>query len=494
MNMNVPDVIPFTRRSPVAVETGITILVVTSDMQYADRIAQPLQSAGYTVKRSPNTEAALHTLAAIPTDVCLLGPLPESESLVGFTSQVTHRGWATQVLQLIPDNQLSDGTYQQRGIEICPWPGPTSLLQTIVSTAAQKSRLCAENRRLKRQIANRSVRDMIGRSPAMQTLRQQVQWQAEQSGAVLLCGESGVGLETAAQAIHESSRRAHRPFIKIDCRVLSAEALDLELWGPVTPVGAPKPTTRLQIADGGTLFLDGIECVALPVQRRLLALIRQQRCEHPITGEPIRYDVRVIACTTVKLQAKVDAGLFRSDLFEAFRAGVVDVPTLRERAEDVPSLAEHFLQRIALKEGRPMRVLTLDALNLLREHHWPGNIREMENVITRACAMDWGSRLTVPMIEPWLAKGPHSEELAGTPGMTLAEMERKLIEATFERYEGNREFTAKALQIGIRTLSGKLREYGYPPRGGPGSNRIAHPSTVAAAPERPFTENESRAA
>ena len=144
-------------------------------------------------------------------------------------------------------------------------------------------------------------------------------------------------------------------------------------------------------------------------------------------------------------------------------------------------MTEHFLRRVAGREGKPPRSIMIDALHVLQGYDWPGNIRELENVVERACALDWGSKLTAAMIEPWMSKECAEESPDSLPGMTLAEMERKLIEATFNRFAGNREKTAKVLQIGIRTLSGKLREYGYPPRGGPGSNLKAWSPAIEVA-------------
>jgi DNA-binding NtrC family response regulator len=139
-------------------------------------------------------------------------------------------------------------------------------------------------------------------------------------------------------------------------------------------------------------------------------------------------------------------------------------------------------------------MLTVEALDRLRQWKWPGNIRELENVMDRACSIDCGHKLTAEMIEPWIQKPLAQEEEDIIPGLTLAEMERKLIESTFTRFEGNREKTARALQIGIRTLSGKLREYGYPPRGGPGSNRIAAPAPMVETAEPIISTFETRAA
>lgn len=154
----------------------------------------------------------------------------------------------------------------------------------------------------------------------------------------------------------------------------------------------------------------------------------------------------------------MERGLFRRELYAEVGAGRIELPTLRSRKEDIGLLTEHFLRRVAAREGRPPRSITLEALRLLQDYSWSGNVRELENLIERTCALDWGTKLTASMIEPWLARPTDEEDSEGVAGLTLAEMERKLIEATFVRFAGNREKTAKALQIGIRTLSGKPRQ------------------------------------
>jgi DNA-binding NtrC family response regulator len=253
---------------------------------------------------------------------------------------------------------------------------------------------------------------------------------------------------------------------------------------------------RLEQADGGTLLLDQVQYIALPVQKRLFGLLREQRFEHPETHERVRFDVRFVFGTHVDLNSLVERGLFRRDLYDEICQSTISLPTLRLRKEDIGALTEHFLRRVAGREGKPPRSIMIEALHALQSYEWPGNVRELENIIERACALDWGSKLTAAMVEPWISKETSSDDPDALPGMTLAEMERKLIEATFNRFAGNREKTAKALQIGIRTLSGKLREYGYPPRGGPGSNIKAWspvPETMLPHSDQ-FDQSDRRAA
>lgn len=476
-----PDIIPFPRRPVIVADSSVSVLVISHDPAQAERLSNDVQGAGFTLKRCGSVDAALQILGGIPTDLCVIGTLPPGDTLSHLAGQIASRGWSTQLLQVVSEYGV-EGTANAllpAGASALPWPCSLPLFHALLTSSAQRARILSENRRLKRQLCNRNLREMVGQSPAMQLLRQSIQSAAEQVGAVLLFGESGTGIDLAAQAIHEASRRSHRPFLRIDCRVLSAEALETELWGVASlnrdANTIPMPG-RLQQADGGTLFFDGIEHLPQTIQRRLVTIVRQQRTEHPVTGEPMRCDVRIIAGTNASLEQLVAKNLFRGDLREALAETTLETPSLRDRREDIAGIVEQFLHRCAMREGRPVRALTVEALNVLKAFDWPGNVRQLESVIDRACGLDGSTRLTAEMVQPWIERAADEDEEV-TPGMTLADMERKLIEATFNRFEGNREKTAKALQIGIRTLSGKLRDYGYPPRGGPGSNR-----QLAAAP------------
>ena len=480
MTFSHPDVLPFPQRAVAtppapAGEPAPSVLVVSCDPDMARRLCEDGQTLGMVCRTVPSVEAALQSLHTQSADICLVGTLATGETVAGLTNQIQQKGWSTQVVCVV--SEASDGGPQlfssATGVEHLSEPYSPTMFSRVLNGASQRSRLHAENRRLKRQLSNRNLRDMVGHSQAMQTLRQQVQLVAEQSGCVVLRGEQGTGIDLVAQAIHDSSRRAHRPFVKVDCSVLSAETLEEELFGQLEhePGGVTRHKPgRLEQADGGTLLLDQVQFIALPVQKRLVNLLREQRFEHPDTHERIRFDVRFVFGSHVDLSSLVERGLFRRDLHEEICQAAIELPTLRSRNEDIGSLTEHFLRRVAGREGKPPRSIMIEALHVLQSYDWPGNVRELENMIERACALDWGSKLTAAMIEPWMSKECSNDDPDALPGMTLAEMERKLIEATFNRFAGNREKTAKALQIGIRTLSGKLREYGYPPRGGPGSN------------------------
>jgi len=472
------------------------VLILCCDTMEAHRLAGDVQSAGYGFRLATSVESALQTLTQTPCEVCLVSNLADGETAGEFANLVRQRGYPTQIVCLLPELSADAPRLlpPASDVDLLQEPYTPEVFSLLLSGAGQRSRLQTENRRLRRQLQNRSLRDMVGQSPAMLQLRQHVHHVAEQTGSILLTGEAGTGLDLVAQAIHDAGRRAHRPFVKIDCSVLSAEALESELFGEVEITGPGRSVRhagRFELADGGTLLFDQAHQIALPMQRRLLHVLREGAFQHPVTGERVRIDLRIVFGTSADLVDLTERGLFREDLYEEVAQHRINLPALRERKEDLGLLTEHFLRKVAAREGKPPRSLTLDALKCLQGHDWPGNVRELENIIEQACGTDWGTRLTAAMVESWLATA-NTEDTEALPGLTLREMERKLIEATFTRFAGNREKTAKALQIGIRTLCGKLRDYGYPPRGGPGSN--IKPWTPVVATFDDEAQLETRAA
>jgi DNA-binding NtrC family response regulator len=347
-----------------------------------------------------------------------------------------------------------------------------SELQGVLDRAVAHCWLIEENRRLKRRFAQYHTRAIVGHGPLLETLRQQLSEAAAHDLPVLFQGEHGTGKDLSASVLHEASERAYRPLIKVHCGLLTSESLERELFGCQPGVCDESPagqSGRLESADGGTLLLKDIAEIPFQTQARLLRAFETGQFEKQGARETTPFNVRLLATSSVPLAPLVAKGHFRQDLQRFLSQTAIQTPPLRVHPEDLSQLAEHFLYRLSVREGRPVRRLPLDALQLFRDNPWPGNVRQLENLIDRACALDSGSRLTAEMIRPWLL-APESVLGGFSAGLSLKDLERKLIESTFARLGGNRERTAAELQIGIRTLSGKLREYGYPPRGGPGSN------------------------
>jgi transcriptional regulator with PAS, ATPase and Fis domain len=278
---------------------------------------------------------------------------------------------------------------------------------------------------------------------------------------VLIRGESGTGKELVARAIHFSGSRAQKPFIAVSCAALAETLLESELFGYEKGSftgAAERRKGKFELADGGTIFLDEIGDIGPKLQADLLRVL-QERSFYRVGGsEEVQVDVRVIAATHKDLRALVDEGKFREDLYYRLNVIEIHIPPLRERREDIPLLAEHFVERISHELGKPVDEIAQDAMRLLMDHAWPGNVRELENAIERAIVSCRGRTLTAEDFSFLRNNGPAKVQIPDN--LTLAEMERLMIEATLRRTAGNVKEAAASLGIDRSTLYEKLKRYG----------------------------------
>jgi len=318
---------------------------------------------------------------------------------------------------------------------------------------------------------------MIGNSPAMRQLRDLIAQIGASDETALICGESGTGKELVARCIHAASPRSAGALVSLNCPALSPQLMESELFGhergAFTSADSPR-VGRFELADGGTILLDEITEIDPTLQAKLLRVLQERTYERVGSSETRRANVRVVATTNRDIRKEVSEGRFRQDLYFRLAVVPIQVPPLRNRLEDVPALMQSFLQQAATRLNRPVCQLTAMALDLLTHYHWPGNVRELENLATRAAVLSTGKPIDAHELQPWLIDpeghtlpsvtvGPSSGETLEA-GMKLEDMERKLIESTLEHYEGHRVKAAQALGIGVRTLTNKLRQYGYAPR------------------------------
>ncbi len=308
--------------------------------------------------------------------------------------------------------------------------------------------------------------EMIGSGRALRQVRTQLERVAKSQATVLIQGESGTGKELAARLIHASSPRLNKPMMCVNCAALSSNLLESELFGHERGsfTGADRLRKgRFELAMGGTLLLDEVSEVPLPLQSKLLRVLQEREFERVGSSVTLQADVRVIATTNRDLSDWVARRRFREDLF--FRVSVLPVtmPPLRDRREDIPELVEFFLNRIARREGREPLTITKPALDVLENYPWPGNVRELDNLCERAFVLSNNGRLDAELIEPWLSTSS-GVKLEGVkrplrPGHMMEDVERSLIEQTLVQYSGHREKTARALGIGVRTLGMKLKRW-----------------------------------
>jgi DNA-binding NtrC family response regulator len=339
-------------------------------------------------------------------------------------------------------------------------------ISLLVSRIIKVKNLQRENTILRKKLARQyCVHDVISKNARMQEILALAHEIASLRSTVLITGESGTGKEMVARAIHHSGDRASKPFVAVSCAALAETLLESELFGhekgAFTGANQQKPG-KFEMADGGTIFLDEIGDISPKLQVDLLRVL-QERCFYRVGGsEEVRVDGRVIAATHVNLQQAAAEGRFREDLYYRLNVIEIRIPPLRERREDVPLLARHFLERLSHELGKDVGEISEGALKVLIDYNWPGNVRELENAVERALVTCRGKRLAEEDFAFLAQNGGGAKGLAIPAGMTLQEMEKQMIIATLQRTDGNIKESASILGIDRSTLYEKIKRYEIP--------------------------------
>lgn len=437
------------------------VVIHSRSAQAGEQLVQAVARQGYEAQTAADLDTLQQLLMQGNVGACVLDEPPSTEFVESLAAWIRQLGFVTQLVVLPALSARNAPTSARLPADVLEPPHTPDRIGRALFAAVGRAKLLAENQQLKQDLDGKMMPDLIGHSPAMQRVRTELRNLADDTKPVLITGEAGSGLTFIARAVHTVRQGDRQPLVTVRCGVLSAAAAEAALFGQ-DDNPSDQSRGRVLSASGGTLLLDDVDALALSVQMALASALSRHAANG---GEPIQ----LIATTHADLRLLAAKREFDSNLLACLNGHTLSVPSLRERRQDIPSLAEHFLAEHAAREGLAVKQLSTDSIACLQSYAWQGNVRELENVVSRCCTLDTGSVLTAAMISPWL----EGECAAGAEisGLSLREMERKLIEATFNRFNGNRELTARALKIGLRTLSGKLREYGYPPRGGPGSNR-----------------------
>ncbi len=364
-------------------------------------------------------------------------------------------------------------------------------LRKRTSAIVEKRMLRGRVQELESRLAEK-FGQIVGRSKAMEALFRQMELVAPTRSNVLIVGESGTGKELVANALHENSPRREARFLPINCAAIPAEILESELFGhergSFTGATARK-VGKFELADRGTLFLDEIGELPLDMQVKLLRVLEQREFMRVGGTETIRVDIRLIAATNSDLEAAVERGRFRSDLYYRLKVVTLRIPPLRERIEDIPLLANHFLQQFGKENAREGMRFSPEAMQVLVSTRWEGNVRELRNLVESLVVLtpneeirpddlpsEYRSQSTHPAaaspgeeVAPAGAPGPAPDPTLAAPGLTMDEIEKRAILAALERTRGNRTQAAEMLGIGLRTLQRKLKEYGVTGREEEGS-------------------------
>jgi len=449
------------------------VLVVDDHRPARESMADVLRQAGHRVACCSSGAEALRLIGDEAFDCIVTDLQMPGMNGVELMLHLERRRYGASVVMVTAHASVPTAVEAMRhgAYDYIEKPFDVDRLEQLVDEAIRQKKALRPERAPDGSLHPDGQPQMVGNSPPMRALREKITQIAPTPETVLIHGETGTGKELVARAVHAASDRRDGPLVSLNCPVLSAQLMESELFGhergAFTGADAPR-TGRFESAHGGSILLDEVTEIDLALQAKLLRVLQERAFERVGSSQTIAVDVRVLATTNRDLAQEVAEGRFRQDLYYRLAVVPLHVPPLRERRDDVPALIDYFLDRCAKRLGREPTVLDEGARDLLVHHDWPGNVRELENIVTRACVLDGGSPIGADPLKRWLLTGPAGRadrRAAGIEvGLSLEEMERKLIEATLEHYGGHRAKTAEALGIGVRTLTGKLRQYGYAPR------------------------------
>ncbi|MGC9324634.1 MAG: sigma-54-dependent transcriptional regulator [Desulfomonilia bacterium] len=443
------------------------ILVVDDDTGHRTMLRTLLSGWGYDVDEADDGSSAIEMVQAKPFDLILMDIRMVKISGLKALGVIKDINPAIPVIIMTAYSSIESAieAMKKGAYEYLTKPLDFDEMRLKMEQAMEHSRLKEENKLLKEMIGEHfDTRNIIGKSPAMMKLMETTARAASSEATVLITGESGTGKEMIAGAIHFNSPRKENPFIKINCAAISEGLLESELFGHEKGsfTGALRRREgRFKQADGGSLFLDEVSEMSLAMQAKLLRVLQEKEFTRVGGEELIRVDVRIIAATNKDLPTLVREGAFREDLYYRLNVITLVVPPLRERREDIPLLAEHFLSAFAAKNNKPVKGFTPQAMDRLIRYHWPGNVREIMNSIESAVVLSGSAYLTeqdLTIIPHDLGKQAPAHEIP--IDVPLDEMEKTTILKTLDTVGGNKSEAARRLGITRATLHKKLKRYG----------------------------------
>lgn len=449
-----------------------TVLIVDDDSNHRAMLKVNLKSAGFSVLEADDGDKVLPLLADNHVDVILLDLKMQRMDGLTTLSALLQAGITIPVLVITAFSSVESAVdaMKKGAFDYITKPVDIEELKLTISRALNFRALNAENKSLKKQLNERYRFDsIIGNSPAMKEMFATLELVAPTDSTVLITGESGTGKELIANALHHSSERSKAPFIKLNCAALHENLLESELFGHEAGAftgASSRRKGRFELAHSGTLFLDEIGDMSLATQAKILRILQDGEFERVGGDTTLKVDVRLLAATHKDLQEMIEEGTFRQDLF--FRLSVIPLhlPALRDRSVDIPELAQFFLKRYAEKNRKDIKGFHPEALNLLMQYDWPGNIRELENTIERASILCLGEHITPRELPPQFFPEnltTRSGEAQPKDDFTLRDMEREVIKTTLKKHNFNKSLTAKKLGIARQTLLNKIKEYNLEP-------------------------------
>jgi DNA-binding NtrC family response regulator len=449
-----------------------SVLVVEDDVDLRKTVSESLDNAGFAAAQSPDAADAIERLKSFAYDGIVIDlHLPDASGMDVLDEAIT-RYPEIRAVVITGFGGVSEAVdAMKRGaIDFLIKPFQLSQLARVLQAAVDQRRLREENAELRAQLRDRFRFDnIIGRDSTMQQLFSTLELVAPMNSTVLIQGETGTGKELIARTIHHHSARADQKFVAFNAAAIPETLAEAELFGHVKGAftGAiASRVGRFELADHGTLFIDEVASMSLPLQAKLLRALQEREVERVGESKPVKLDIRVVAATNTDLRQMVKEGSFREDLYYRLNVIPVRLPPLRARREDIPLLAQHFIKKSCQDNGVAVKPITQEALRVLMAYDWPGNIRQFENAIEHAVAMSLTTNEIGPDSVPEEVRtrsGPAVVPTVSIPDeginftMVVSQLERELIMRCLEKTGGNKRQAARLLNLSRTTFIDKLQ-------------------------------------
>ncbi len=443
-----------------------TILVADDERNIREGLAEALRLDGYDVALAADGEEAMRAVQEGRIDLIVTDLRMPKLSGNEILKRVAGAYPGMPVIVLTGHGTIEDAVDSMRGgaFDFITKPVNLDHLSLLIRRALESRELERQNQELQGEIeSQKRISSIIGRSPEMKKIFDVLRRVAPTRASVLITGESGVGKELIADALHNLSPRADKPFVKVHCAALAESLLESELFGHEKGAftgAAGRKRGRFELANEGTLFLDEIGEINQNVQIKILRVLQERKFERVGGEETLEVDVRVIAATNRDLKAEIERGSFREDLYYRLNVVNIHVPPLRERKDDIPLLAGAFLREFSEENGKSLEGFDTKVRAAFFAYTWPGNVRELRNCVESSVVLARGSLVTLEDLPPGIREAQEDDTIRVPSGSSLAEAEKILIRETLAAQGGNKSRTAEILGIGRKTLYQKLQEYG----------------------------------
>lgn len=458
-------------QSDEAASLPIEVLIVDNDETHAETVGESLERVGFSCQVAGSGPRGAEMIEEGDFDVIITDMMMNDVDGFEILARAKKKLPDVEVILMTGHGSIPSAVtaMQQGAFNYLLKPLDLAQLRAIAEKAAESSRLRRANLELKRRLDERfGFEGVVGSSPQMLQVIERLKRIAPTNASVLIQGETGTGKELVAQAIHQNSPRKNNPFVGLNCAALSENILESELFGHVKGAFTDASTDRVgkfEYVHGGTLFLDEVGDMPMPTQIKLLRVLESGEITRVGSNDPIKVNVRILSATNQNLEERIQGGFFRNDLYHRLKVVTIRLPSLVERSQDIPVLIDHFMRLFAKKHEKQVKGMSPPARRKMLSYQWPGNVRQLRNVVESMVVVDYDGFLDVDDLPEELAEPeepigePSTASLTNLVGKPLDELERLFIAETLRVAGGNREEAAGMLGIGERTLYRKIKEY-----------------------------------